>query len=104
MAFKRKLRSIKALVTFEAAMRLTSFTAAARELNVTQAAVSRQVRVLAACRTGVWRGQFWRAETSCGVGSALGACPSNRKNWTYEAMYYGAILYNIYGMLRSKIC
>jgi DNA-binding transcriptional LysR family regulator len=46
MSFKRNLPSIKALVTFEAAMRLKSFTAAARELNVTQAAVSRQVRVL----------------------------------------------------------
>src|SRR5215470_19446145 len=46
MAFRRKLPSIKALVTFEAAMRLKSFTAAARELNVTQAAVSRQVRIL----------------------------------------------------------
>jgi LysR family glycine cleavage system transcriptional activator len=46
MSFKRNLPSIKALVTFEAAMRLRSFTAAARELNVTQAAVSRQIRVL----------------------------------------------------------
>lgn len=46
MAFKRNLPSIKALTTFEAAMRLKSFTAAARELNVTQAAVSRQVRLL----------------------------------------------------------
>jgi LysR family transcriptional regulator, glycine cleavage system transcriptional activator len=46
MAPRRNLPSIKALVTVEAAMRLRSFTAAARELNVTQAAVSRQVRVL----------------------------------------------------------
>jgi DNA-binding transcriptional LysR family regulator len=46
MPFKRNLPSIKALVTLEAAMRLRSFTAAARELNVTQEAVSRQVRVL----------------------------------------------------------
>jgi LysR family transcriptional regulator, glycine cleavage system transcriptional activator len=46
MAFRRSLPSIKALVTFEAAMRLRSFTAAGRELNVTQAAVSRQVRIL----------------------------------------------------------
>jgi LysR family glycine cleavage system transcriptional activator len=46
MPLKRNLPSIKALVTLEAAMRLRSFTAAARELNVTQAAVSRQVRVL----------------------------------------------------------
>lgn len=38
--------SVNALVTFEAALRLQSFTAAASELGVTQAAVSRQVRML----------------------------------------------------------
>lgn len=46
MPSRRSLPSIKALVTLEAAMRLRSFTAAGRELNVTQAAVSRQVRIL----------------------------------------------------------
>ena len=46
MSFKRNLPSVNALVTLEAAMRLRSFTAAARELNVTQAAVSRQIRLL----------------------------------------------------------
>ncbi|MFT9258711.1 MAG: LysR substrate-binding domain-containing protein [Acetobacter sp.] len=46
MSFKQNVPSISALVTFEAAMRLRNFTAAARELGVSQAAVSRQVRVL----------------------------------------------------------
>lgn len=45
-SFKRTMLSVNALVTFEAALRLKSFTAAAGELNVTQAAVSRQVRML----------------------------------------------------------
>ena len=46
VSFKRNVPSISALVTFEAASRLRSFTAAARELGVSQAAVSRQVRLL----------------------------------------------------------
>ena len=46
MSFKKSLPSVNALVTFEAAVRLKSFTAAARELNVSQAAVSRQIRLL----------------------------------------------------------
>ena len=37
---------MSALIHFEAAARLSSFTNAARELNVTQAAVSRQIRAL----------------------------------------------------------
>jgi len=40
------LPPLKALVAFEAAARYLSFTLAARELNVTQGAVSRQVHVL----------------------------------------------------------
>ena len=46
--FKRQMPSVNALVTLEAAVRLNSFTAAARELNVTQAAVSRQIHALEA--------------------------------------------------------
>lgn len=46
MSFKKTVPSVNALVTFEAAVRLRSFTAAARELNVSQAAISRQVRLL----------------------------------------------------------
>lgn len=45
-SFKRLLPSVNAMVTFEAAARLKSFTAAAEELGVTQAAVSRQIRLL----------------------------------------------------------
>ena len=39
-SLRRLLPSINALVVFEAAGRLSSFTGAARELNMTQAAVS----------------------------------------------------------------
>jgi DNA-binding transcriptional LysR family regulator len=43
---KNSLPPLSALVAFEAAGRLQSFTRAAAELNVTQAAVSRQIRLL----------------------------------------------------------
>lgn len=45
-SLRRSLASLPALVTFEAAARLESFTRAAAELGVTQAAVSRQIRAL----------------------------------------------------------
>ncbi|MEH6442638.1 MAG: LysR substrate-binding domain-containing protein [Oceanospirillaceae bacterium] len=44
--FKQQLPPLNSLVTFEAAARHLSFTLAAKELNVTQAAVSRQVKIL----------------------------------------------------------
>ncbi len=43
---RRSIPSINALATFESAARLGSFTLAAMELGVTQAAVSRQIKVL----------------------------------------------------------
>lgn len=43
---RNKLPSLSALPAFEAAARLHSFTRAAQELNVTQAAISSQVRTL----------------------------------------------------------
>jgi len=43
---KRKLPPLSTLVTFEAAARHLSFTRAGQELNVTQAAVSRQIKTL----------------------------------------------------------
>lgn len=43
---KRELHSMNALTTFEAAARRLSFTRAAEELHVTQAAVSRQIQRL----------------------------------------------------------
>ena len=43
---RRSVSSLGALVTFEAAARLESFTLAASELGVTQAAVSRQIKLL----------------------------------------------------------
>jgi LysR family glycine cleavage system transcriptional activator len=46
VSYKKALLSVNALLTFEAAARLKSFTAAARELGVSQAAVSRQIRLL----------------------------------------------------------
>ncbi len=42
-SLKRELPQLNALVTFEAAARLASFTRAAAELHVSQAAVSRQI-------------------------------------------------------------
>ncbi|MFM0591856.1 MULTISPECIES: LysR substrate-binding domain-containing protein [Paraburkholderia] len=44
--YRRLIPSLTALVEFEAVARLSSFTRAANELGVTQAAVSRQVRCL----------------------------------------------------------
>lgn len=44
--YRRIVPSLTALVEFEAVARLNSFTTAAKELGVTQAAVSRQVRLL----------------------------------------------------------
>lgn len=43
---RRRIPALGALVTFEAAARLGGFTAAAKEMGVTQAAVSRQVSAL----------------------------------------------------------
>src|SRR6056297_39172 len=43
MSLKRELPPLNALATFESAARLASFTRAAEELHVSQAAVSRQV-------------------------------------------------------------
>lgn len=42
--FRRRLPPLNGLVIFEAAARLLSFTAAANEIGITQAAVSRQIR------------------------------------------------------------
>ncbi|KKZ83895.1 LysR family transcriptional regulator [Rhizobium phaseoli] len=46
MQFRRRLPSLTALVTLEAVLRRKSFTLAATELGVTQAAVSRQIAAL----------------------------------------------------------
>ncbi|WHO75343.1 LysR substrate-binding domain-containing protein [Rhizobium sp. BT03] len=46
MQFRRRLPSLTALVTLEAVLRRKSFTLAATELGVTQAAVSRQIALL----------------------------------------------------------
>jgi len=42
----RRIPPLNALKAFEAAARLTSFTAAADELHVTHGAISQQIRVL----------------------------------------------------------
>lgn len=46
MSIRRKLPPLTALTAFEASARLASFTKAAEELGVTQAAVSRQIHLL----------------------------------------------------------
>lgn len=48
MSSRRKLPPMTALTAFEAAARLASFTKAASELGVTQAAISRQIHLLEA--------------------------------------------------------
>ena len=48
MSLRARLPPLDAHVAFEAAARLSSFTAAARELNVSQSAVSQQIRALEA--------------------------------------------------------
>ena len=42
----RRLPPLNSLKSFEAAGRLLSFTRAAKELNVTQAAISHQIKVI----------------------------------------------------------
>lgn len=44
--FRKSLPPLHALISFEAAARLSSFSAAAQELNISQAAVSQQIRGL----------------------------------------------------------
>jgi LysR family glycine cleavage system transcriptional activator len=46
MSMGRRLPPLNSLKSFEAAGRLLSFTAAAKELNVTQAAISHQIKVI----------------------------------------------------------
>ncbi|MGE4248066.1 MAG: LysR substrate-binding domain-containing protein [Parvibaculaceae bacterium] len=44
--FRKSLPPLHSLIAFEAAARLSSFSAAAQELNISQAAVSQQIRTL----------------------------------------------------------
>lgn len=55
---RQQLPPLEPLVSFEAAARLQSFTAAARELNISQAAVSQQIRNL---ERSIGRALFERA-------------------------------------------
>lgn len=69
--FRRRLPTLTALTTFEAVARLGSFTKAASELGVTQAAVSRQIRVLEeALGSSLFRRLHRRVELT-GKGRAL---------------------------------
>jgi LysR family glycine cleavage system transcriptional activator len=75
LPMSRSLPPLNALRAFEAAARHLSFTKAAEELNVTQAAISHQVKALEEI-LGVqlfrrWR-RFWAC--SCSGGSTGGSC------------------------------
>ncbi|KGJ22653.1 LysR substrate-binding domain-containing protein [Paracoccus sanguinis] len=70
---RRSLPSLSALATFEAAARLGSFTLAAAELGVTQAAVSRQIKALEAdLNTALFQRAHRRVELTA-PGTALAA-------------------------------
>lgn len=73
---RRSIPSMSALATFEAAARLASFTLAAAELGVTQAAVSRQIKLLEEdLNTRLFLRAHRRVELTAS-GKALGACVS----------------------------
>ena len=71
--FRRSLPSLSALATFEAAARLGSFTLAAVELGVTQAAVSRQIKALEADLNAALFLRAHRRVTLTASGTALAA-------------------------------
>ncbi|EAP76021.1 LysR family transcriptional regulator [Roseovarius nubinhibens] len=71
---RRHLPSLGAFATFEVAAKHLSFTAAARELNVTQAAVSQQIRALeTALDTSLFRRSPGGLELSPAGATLLGA-------------------------------
>ncbi|WP_201649507.1 LysR substrate-binding domain-containing protein [Paraburkholderia sabiae] len=69
--YRRLIPSLTALVEFEAVARLRSFTLAAAELGVTQAAVSRQVRLLEETLGVRLLDRLHRTTTLTGEGDAL---------------------------------
>lgn len=69
--YRRLIPSLTALVEFEAVARLRSFTLAAAELGVTQAAVSRQVRLLEEMLGVRLLDRLHRTTTLTGEGEAL---------------------------------
>ncbi|WP_028370875.1 LysR substrate-binding domain-containing protein [Paraburkholderia azotifigens] len=69
--YRRLIPSLTALVEFEAVARLRSFTLAAAELGVTQAAVSRQVRLLEEMLGVRLLDRLHRNTTLTGEGQAL---------------------------------
>ncbi|MCE4545488.1 MULTISPECIES: LysR substrate-binding domain-containing protein [unclassified Caballeronia] len=69
--YRRLIPSLTALVEFEAVARLRSFTHAAAELGVTQAAVSRQIRILEELLGVRLLDRLHRASTLTSEGEAL---------------------------------
>ncbi len=81
-SLRRSVPSMSALASFEAAARLGSFTQAAAELGVTQAAVSRQIRLL---ETDLNTPLFLRANRRV-VLTAQGAALAGRVSAAFTSM------------------
>ncbi|MFN3320406.1 MAG: LysR substrate-binding domain-containing protein [Allorhizobium sp.] len=83
-SLRRQLPPMTALTAFEAAARLASFTKAAEELGVTQAAVSRQIRALEEDFGFPLFNRLHRKVTLTAQGRSLAAAASNAFNLIAE--------------------
>ncbi len=81
-----QLPSLPALQTFEAAARLGSFTAAARELHVTQGAVSHQIRALEDDLGYLLFTRLPRRVELTGEGRVLGEAVTRGLEWIADAL------------------
>lgn len=86
VSLRRSLSSVGALVTFEAAARLGGFTLAANELGVSQAAVSRQIKLLEAELNTPLFSRAHRRVQLTPAGQALSAAVSGSFNRIAEVL------------------